>query len=150
MICLKKEVELISKFVEENSLNSYWSEIINTAKGDDYSGDLYAIYQNDEIVGCVEVFLGADNLYVSMIEVSDTYNHIGRNTIKLLFEMYDDIDVITGESLPEAIGFWYTIGASFDCDEEEPSLDELYELEMSLSFSLDREKFLDYLKSEVV
>lgn len=146
MIYLKKGIKLVSNCVEENSFNSYWNEIISTAKGEDYSGDLYAIYQDEEVVGCVEVFFGADSLYVSMIEVSDTYNHIGRDTIKLLFDMYDDVDMITGESLPEAIGFWYTIGASFDCDDEDPSLDELYELEMSLSFSLDREKFLDYLK----
>lgn len=153
MLFLKRneDYSTIYNFVKENSFNSYWYKIIETAKDEEnYSSDLYTIYNENEIVGCVEIFSGVEDLYVSMIEISNKYNQLGTKTIKALFDLYDDTEIITGESLPQAIEFWYKIGASFDCDEEHLSLDELLNFEMSLSFSLNKEDFLKYLKSEVI
>lgn len=140
-------IPIIETFIKENSFNSYWREILEKAKDENnYSGDLYAIYNNKEIVGCVEIFMGTD-LYISMIEVNNANTHFGSETIKSLFDIYDDIDTITGESLASAIEFWYKIGASFEEDEDEAMpLNELLDLGSSLSFTLERDNFLKYLK----
>lgn len=150
MIRLEKnnDYERLKEIIESNSMNSFWQDVADEIKENSYNNSLYFVLnEKDTEVGIVEVKNSEDSLNIEMIEIINKYSSIGTKAIKCLFNEYKDVNIITGESLPESIPFWYKIGANFNCSEDEClSLDDLLEYDTTLYFELSKARFNELCK----
>ena len=76
--------------------------------------DRYYIYYDDEVVGVVELGLYEDEVEIKYIKIHKEYRRLGIATKVINYIKDNHIDKdITGDSLPEAIEFWKSIGVQF-------------------------------------
>lgn len=101
--------------------------------------DVYVLYDKDTLVGFSQhlklgIYLEIDNLHILKDYREKGY---GRKYVELLKEGYRDrIQYITGQSLPQSVGFWENIGMSFEEDITEDKIIEAEELGHCFSFCL--------------
>lgn len=106
--------------------------------------NLYYIMSDKKVVGLIKVNFGKNSnnrkfAYVDYIEIFKSLKgyHFGIATVSKLF---DSVSEIYGESYPDAITFWYKLGANFEMSKRK-LMDEYLRCGYSACFRLSRVVF---------
>lgn len=76
--------------------------------------DRYYIYLNNEVIGVLEYKIYDDELEVKYIKIHKEYRRLGLATEVInILKNKNNINYLTGDSLPDAIEFWKAQNASF-------------------------------------
>ena len=75
--------------------------------------DRYYIYDNNNVVGILEYVIYDNEVEVKYIKIYKEYRRMGIAT-KVINLLKTKDNYIIGDSLPEAIEFWKSLGAIFD------------------------------------
>ena len=85
--------------------------------------DVYMLYKDNTRIGCIEYrIVDEDVCYVEYIYILKAYRNKGyaKEAINILLDRGYDIQ---GNSVVESIGFWSSIGAEFEEDLSDDSID---------------------------
>lgn len=139
--------EILIDLLQRDLIKSnYW-------RGNEY--DIYRCYYIYDIdtsffLGVVQLTLNnySNNkryAYVDMIEVCSNirYNGYGKAIIEAIFRQFNLV-TIYGEAIPNAIEFWYKIGADFEMSKAE--LNRYYNENLSACFKLKKSRFMKKMR----
>lgn len=74
--------------------------------------DRYYIYVNHEVVGVLEYVDYGDEIEIKYIKIHKEYRRMGIGT-RVVNMLKSRTNLITGDSLPEALEFWKSLNAQF-------------------------------------
>ena len=74
--------------------------------------DRYYIYVNHEVVGVLEYVDYGDEIEIKYIKIHEEYRRMGIGT-RVVNMLKSRTNLITGDSLPEALEFWESLNAQF-------------------------------------
>ena len=74
--------------------------------------DRYYIYVNHEVVGVLEYADYGDEIEIKYIKIHKEYRRMGIGT-RVVNMLKSRTNLITGDSLPEALEFWKSLNAQF-------------------------------------
>lgn len=74
--------------------------------------DRYYIYVNHEVVGILEYVDYGDEIEIKYIKIHKEYRRMGIGT-RVVNMLKSRTNLITGDSLPEALEFWKSLNAQF-------------------------------------
>ena len=74
--------------------------------------DRYYIYLNEDIVGVIEYIDYGDEIEIKYIKIHKEYRRMGIAT-RVVNMLKSRTNLITGDSLPEALEFWESLNAQF-------------------------------------
>ena len=74
--------------------------------------DRYYIYVNHEVVGVLEYVDYGDEIEIKYIKIHKEYRRMGIGT-RVVNMLKSRTNLITGDSLPEALDFWKSLNVQF-------------------------------------
>ena len=74
--------------------------------------DRYYIYENHEVVGVLEYVDYGDEIEIKYIKIHKEYRRMGIGT-RVVNMLKSRTNLITGDSLPEALEFWKSLNVQF-------------------------------------